>query len=212
MLLFLFIVVLAIYQLFDFYTIDEIQPTTTMIQPQNNSPNNCELFADIDKTFEDSPQVRANLTKQIADKLNISQRRILNLTYEAKLTNGLLNATFIIDEPNFIETYNGEPTKENAQKQLDSFILLKQFTINVTGIPALLNYYYVDSTATNLNSKEAVYYYKNPRYFNNTGLLDLIDYTHKVYNVVPTDISLTKFYTLDFDADFKPIAKAPPSS
>ena len=40
-------------------------------------------------------------------------------------------------------------------------------------------------------------------YFNNTGLQDIASYANQKYIMAPTDDSMTKFYQLSIDSDFK---------
>ena len=40
-------------------------------------------------------------------------------------------------------------------------------------------------------------------YFNNTGLQDIASYANQKYIMAPTNDSMTKFYQLSIDSDFK---------
>ena len=53
-------------------------------------------------------------------------------------------------------------------------------------------------------------YTPNSRYFNNTKLLDIADYAHQVYDTIPKDESMTKYFTLGIDSDSLKLVVKPP--
>jgi hypothetical protein len=144
--------------------------------------------------------ISIQLTEQIALKLNISIRRIQNLTFTGNLSEQLLNVSFTILNPNIIETENGEPNAQTAANNANNLFKRNNFIVKINNVNIRLNK--INQTNTTNTSIDDI-----SSYFNNTGLLDIIDYSIEKYDKVPNDSSLTKFYNLTLDSNFdvKPI-------
>ena len=221
----LFIIILLTIILFLFILSGHKQSTTNkqlqVKKTYNKSLNTFDKFTDSTQnttnyTFVDSPSVSFSIQQQIASLISISPRRILNLTYDTHIINGTLQISFAIDKPNFIETHSGELSSTDAKNTLNSIINAQQFNINLLGKTVILKLANQELSGGMINGSLPISanldYTKIPTYFNNDALLDIADYTHNVYNVVPTDKSLTQFYTLDMDNNFKVILKSPPKT
>uniref|UniRef100_A0A6C0HKV9 Uncharacterized protein n=1 Tax=viral metagenome TaxID=1070528 RepID=A0A6C0HKV9_9ZZZZ len=198
-LLLIILIILVLYSLYgnilfinNFDDITAIIPTTTT-QVQ---------------TLPKTPAINFSITQQIASLLSISSGRVQNLTYSDIIDMGVLTVSFTINEPNFIETYNGELSSADTNKKLITLINMKLFNINIAGQSLILNYSPLGISSQSLLLND-LNYAQNPIYFNNKANLDIANYAHNVYTVVPTDASVIKFYSLDMDKNFNTIVKSP---
>jgi hypothetical protein len=197
-LLLIILIILVLYSLYrnilfinNFDDITTITPTTTQAQS-------------IPKT----PAINFSITQQIASLLSISSGRIQNLTYNDIVDRGVLTVSFTINEPNFIEIYNGELSSADTNKKLITLINMKLFNINIAGQSVILNYSPLGISIQSLLLNDLNYPH-NPIYFNNKGNLDIANHAHNVYTVIPIDASITKFYSLGMDSNFNTIIKPP---
>jgi uncharacterized membrane protein len=142
--------------------------------------------------------ISIQLTDQISLKLNISIRRIQNLAFSGNLSNQSLNVSFTILEPNLIETANGEPNAQTAASTANNMFNRNNFIVKINNVNVRLN---------RTNEQENTSINDMSSYFNNTGLLDIMDYSQQKYIQVPNDLSLTRFYNLTLDKNYnvKPI-------
>lgn len=152
-----------------------------------------------------------SIALQIANLLTISTRRISNLAYSKKITNGQMNVYFNILEYNFLEKNIGEIDLATVQQTLQNLIARNQFVIYIGGIPVLLNVVN-DPIGLNTSVIGSSAYTPNAKYFNNTKLLDIADYANQVYDTIPKDETMTNFFTLGIDSDSLKLVVKPPSN
>jgi len=167
---------------------------TNQTRTQNNKK---ELFYNISRT------VSEQLTKEIAVKLGISVRRIKNITYTGDMNQNRLNVSFTIIDPNIIEINNGEPNTLTAASNANELFYQNLFTVNINGNNIML--YKINQTSR--DSNENISSKSLEKYFNNTGLLDILDYADQKYKIVSNDSSMTRFYKLELDSNYniKPV-------
>ena len=133
--------------------------------------------------------ISTQLTSEIARVLNISKRRVTNVLFEGDVSSGVLQATFIILEPNSNELAKQEKPSKDYAIMAATLFKNGQFKVFINGIPIKLNKLKI--AKDNINN-----------FFDNTGLIDISKYTRDKYISVPNDDSLTKFYKLDIDKNF----------
>ena len=133
--------------------------------------------------------ISTQLTSEIARVLNISKRRITNLLFEGDVSSGVLQAIFIILEPNSNELGKQEKPAKDYAIIAATLFNNGQFKVFINGIPIKLTKLKIAKESVN-------------NFFDNTGLLDISKYSINKYNSVPNDDSLTKFYKLDIDTNF----------
>ena len=136
-----------------------------------------------------SPPISAQLYSEIARVLNVSPRRVNNLKYSGDISTGSLNVTFLIVEPNSIETKNNEPNSAETEKLVLQLITDNNFKVFINGLSISL--YKMPTPTINKSI-----------FFDNKGIKKLNTYIDNVYVEVPNDVSLTNFYKLGFDSNF----------
>ena len=150
-------------------------------------------------TYSQSSQpISTQLLNQIATKLRVSVRRIQNIMYNGDLSNQLLAVSFTILDPNVIEIQNGEPNAQTTASNANNLFIQNKFIVQVNGVNIMLS----KINKTNANSIPNVTI-DNSMYFNNTGLQDISNYAQQKYRAVPNDESLTHFYNLKIDSNYK---------
>lgn len=152
------------------------------------------------ENFETTIQqtISTQLLAQIATKLRVSVRRIQNLSYNGDLSTQKLSVSFTILDPNIIEIQNGEPNAQTTASNAHNLFIKNQFIVQIDGVNIQL-------TKINQNNAGVVpnATMDNSMYFNNTGLQDVSRYALQTYKDVPTDASLTHFYNLKIDSNYK---------
>ena len=168
---------------------------TNQTKIQNNKK---ELFYNVSGTISEQ------LSQEISAKLGISPRRVKNITYAGDINQNRLNVSFTIIDPNIIEINNGEQNTLTVASNANELFYQNRFTVNINGNNVLLNKINQISRDFNENNNNT----KNlEKYFNNTGLLDISDYTYQKYKIVSSDDSMTRFYKLELDNNYniKPV-------
>ena len=133
------------------------------------------------------------LKNEIAKVLDISPTRIYNLKYEGDIKNNILNVDFGIFAG--IVTSQTEKSQYQASQKAFNLITNDTFYVTINTQPIKLRKMAVLKNDSALNDKSF--------YFKNEGLKTILNYTKNKYTSVPNDESLTKFYTLEFDKDYK---------
>ena len=149
-------------------------------------------------TSATSTNLSYKITRGIATKLGISPRRIQNLTYNGDIDKKILMVSFTILEPNIMEKNMQEQSALDAATIANTLFNVSNFVIQVDGENILLKK--INSNVNNLstNEKENI-----EKYFNNNALLDIAKYSNQKFKKAPSDDSLTKFYKLDIDENYK---------
>lgn len=147
-----------------------------------------------------SQTISTQLLAQIASKLGVSVRRIQNLTYNGDLSNQSLSVSFTILDPNMIEIQNGEPNAQTTASNANNLFIKNKFIVQIDGVNIQLTK--INRTTRNDSAVPNVTI-DNSMYFNNTGLQDISRYALQTYKDVPTDASLTHFYNLKMDSNYK---------
>lgn len=142
--------------------------------------------------------ISVQLKNEIGRILEISPSRIEGLIYDGDVSLNLLRIDFNIMENNTNENIQNEKSKFEAEQdsiklaQKDLFICrINNQTVILRPMPP---------------TKQSAFFNKGA-FFNNEGLNEISNYANNVYNSVPNDSALTKFYTLDFDSNYKLIPK-----
>jgi hypothetical protein len=145
--------------------------------------------------------VSVQLLGQIASKLRVSVRRIQNLVYNGDVSTQLLSVSFTILDPNVIELTNGEKNAQTVASIAHNLFINNNFIVNINNLNVRLS----KSNPNSGNTPSATL--DNSIYFNNTGLLDISNYSQQKYIQVPNDPSMTHFYSLKMDNNFniKPV-------
>lgn len=162
-----------------------------------------------------------NIITQIASLLNITNRRIQNLTYASSIINGQLDVSFDIAEPNFIESHTSSISTTDAIQTLNALIATHKFLITINGSQALVNKtsipqvnrgdINISDMQNNANSTTPTNLEELSRYFNNNSLLTVADYAKNIYDTVPNDSSVSRFYKLSIDTSNNIHIDSPPS-
>ena len=144
-------------------------------------------------TANTSKTISLQLTDEIAKVLEISRDRISNLKFEGDVKTNMLNIDFDILDGSV--KYQREKSQSAASKQALElvtndifFVTINNQTIKLRKMVALTQ----DSA-----------FYDPSIFFKNEGLKNIVSYSNNKYITVPNDEALTKFYTLDFDKDYK---------
>jgi len=141
--------------------------------------------------------ISTQLLNQIASKLKVSVRRIQNLTYSGDISKQILAVSFTILDPNVIEIQNGETNAQTIASNANNLFIQNQFIVQINGVNIMLSKINQSSTSVSNTSVD------NSIYFNNTGLQDISNYAQQKYREVPNDASLTNFYNLKIDSNYK---------
>lgn len=136
--------------------------------------------------------ISTQLTSEISRILSISPRRVINLTFTGDIANLQLSVSFNILEPNIIEFSNKEKNATDTAALANSLFASSKFLVIINNNTIILNK--INDTVDNPSATN------NP--FDNTGLLDLANYSKNKYTSAPTDASLTNFFKLDIDNNF----------
>lgn len=156
-----------------------------------------ETFDNNNNTILELP-ISTQLLAQIASKLQVSVRRIKNITYSGDLSSQSLAVSFTILDPNVIEIQNREPNAQTTASNANNLFIRNKFIVNINGINILLSK--INKTTAKLISNTTV---DNSIYFNNTGLQDISKYALQTYREIPNNASLTHFYNLKIDSNYK---------
>jgi len=191
---------------------------------QSNSPTTTRyIMPTIQNTtsISKNSSTELNIITQLASLLNITNRRIQNLTYAASIINGQLAVSFDIAEPNFIESHTGAISTVDATQTLNALVATHKFLITINGSQALVNKtsmpqvnrgeINISDSQNNANSTMPTNLAELSKYFNNNSLLTVADYSKKVYDTVPNDPSVSRFYKLSINANNNIHIDSPPS-
>jgi hypothetical protein len=137
------------------------------------------------------------LTNEIAKVLEISPARIYNLKYEGDVKTNLLYVDFEIYDN--IVAYKSEISQSQANKKAFNLVINDIFFVTINNQAVKLQKIKVVVNNSAL--------FDNSVYFKNEGLKDIANYSNNKYITVPNDESITKFYTLEFDEDYKLMPK-----
>jgi hypothetical protein len=151
-----------------------------------------EKFDDSIPTITSSLPISSQLTLAIANMIGVSPRRISNLSFTGDISKLQLNVSFIILEANLIELSNNEMKASDATTFSNGLFNSGKFIIYINNKSILLNQSQTNNTPTT-----------TANFFDNTNLITIANYATNKYISVPTDASLTKFYTLDMDNNYK---------
>jgi len=133
------------------------------------------------------------LTNEIAKVLEISPARILKLKYEGDIKTNILTVDFDILDGSV--KYQTEKSKTQAEKQALSLVTNDTFFVSINNQAIKLRKL--------LDVKNNSAFFDSSVFFKNEGLKDISKYSNNKYISAPNDSSLTKFYTLEFDKDYK---------
>ena len=135
--------------------------------------------------------ITSQLTSEIARVIGVSQRRIINIVYNGDISKGILNVSFTILDPSFVETLNYEITGDQAKNISNDIFNKNNFNVMINNQPIKLIQILNNTIPTITNN-----------FFNNTQLLTVAKYANNKYISVPNDESLTNFYNLDVNSDY----------
>ena len=156
------------------------------------------LYVKIENFDNSIPTTTANiaissqLTTAIANMIGVSPRRISNLSYTGDISKHQLNVSFTILEANLTELSNNEMKEVDATNFSNGLFKSENFIININNQSILLNQNQTNNTSTT-----------TANYFNNTSLIAIANYAKNKYISVPNNDSLTNFYKLDIDNNYK---------
>jgi len=177
-------IIIFIY-IYLYVTLESFNVSTQTTKPQSLS--NKSTVSTIPNIL--NTPISTQLTSEIGRVLNISSNRILNLTFTGNISNGSLNVSFTILEPNTAQSANLEKNSKDVNELVNKLMSLNQFKVFINGVLVIL--YKIVSAPV-----------PTPNYFNNNGLTKISDYAKKKYISVPNDASLTNFYKLGIDDNF----------
>jgi hypothetical protein len=140
-----------------------------------------------------SNTISFQLKNEIAKVLEISPSRIYNLNYEGDIKTNILLINFNILDGSV--KYKTEKSQSQAEKQARELVNNDTFYISINNQAIKLR------KMTTIKNDSA--FFDNSVYFSNEGLKDISKYSNNKYITAPNDESLTKFYTLEFDKDYK---------
>jgi len=138
--------------------------------------------------------ISVQLRSEIGRVLGISPLRIYNLKYEGNIDLNSLNINFDILDSNVNQKVLNEISKDDATKLAINLVSQDNFYVKINNKTIILRY---------LKTKKS----KNLAFFDNEGLKELEKYANDRYISVPNDESLTKFYTLEHDTNYKLVPK-----
>ena len=136
-----------------------------------------------------TPEISNQLTLEISRVLGISSYRIINLIYNGDISTGVLNVGFKILEGN---TGTIEKNSNDSAIYANDLMKNKLFKVFINGMNVSLSKIIKNTVAG-----------KNNIYFDNTGLNEISEYSKNKYKSVANDQSLTNFFRLDIDDNFK---------
>lgn len=149
------------------------------------------MFIKTNESF-DNNTISNQIIDQLSKILKISPRRISNLDFNpSSIPDGKLFISFDILEPNVTELIAKEDTALKSAELYNRLMTLGVIKIKINGKDILLQ----KKQTTNEINKNA--------FFNNKNLLNMSEYAKKKFQVVPTDDSMTKFYKLTIDNNYK---------
>ena len=140
-------------------------------------------------TIKPDLPISNQLSSEIARVLRISKRRISNLIFKGDISSGKLQVMFNILDPNAAEIVNNESMSKDVAMLAHTLTLNNNFKVLINGINIMLDK--IQTSNKDIN-----------KFFDNTNLLDITDYSNSKYISVPNDESLTKFYKLNIDKNF----------
>ena len=146
-------------------------------------------------TSNESNTISFQLKNEIGKVLGISPKRIYNLKFEGDIKANILNVDFDIYDN--IVAYKTEKSQTQANKQAFDLELNDTFYITINNQAIKIR------KMKDIQANSA--FFDTSVYFNNQGLKEISNYTNKKYITAPNDESLTKFYTLEFDKNYKVI-------
>ena len=154
---------------------------------KENFDNSVKIGTDTSNT------ISFQLTNEIAKVLEISPSRIYNLKFEGDIKTNMLNVDFDILDGSV--KYKTEKSQSAASKQALELVTNDVFFITINNQAIKLR------KMVALTEDSA--FYDPSIYFKNEGLKNIISYSNDKYITVPNDEALTKFYTLEYDKDYK---------
>ena len=138
--------------------------------------------------------ISVQLRSEIGRVLGISPLRISDLKYKGNINLNSLIVDFDILDANINQKVINEISKADAKKLAINLISQDNFFVKI-------------------NNKSIIIRFLKPEgspgvsFFDNEGLKELKKYATNKYVSVPNDESLTKFYTLGYDANYKLVPK-----
>ena len=144
-------------------------------------------------TSKQTDTISFQLTNEIARILAISPARIYNLKYEGDIKTNMLNVNFSILDGSV--KYKTEKSKNQASKEALQIATNDTFFVSINNQPVKLRH-------MALIKKDSAFF-DNSVYFKNEGLKEVSKFSINKYISVPNDESLTKFYTLEYDKNYK---------
>ena len=133
------------------------------------------------------------LKNEIAKVLNISPIRIYNLKYEGDIKTNILTVDFDILDGSV--KFKTEKTQKQAEKEALSLVTNDIFFVSINNQAIKLR------KMVSLKKNSA--FFDRSVFFKNEGLKEITKHANNKYISAPNDESLTKFYTLEFDKDYK---------
>jgi len=140
-----------------------------------------------------SNTISFQLKNEIAKALEISPSRIYNLKYEGDIKSNILGIDFDILDGSV--NYKTEKSQSQAEKQAQALVANDTFYVSINNQAIKLR------KMSSIKNNSA--FFDDSVYFSNKGLKEISNYSNNKYITAPNDESLTKFYTLEFDKDYK---------
>jgi hypothetical protein len=147
-------------------------------------------------TTKAAKPISVQLQNEIARVLEISPIRIDSLIYEGDLSFNTLKVSFNILENNITTNLQNEKSQFQAEQEAIDLVSTDKFFVSINNQSIILRKMVPVEI---LNDKT--------KFFNNKGLQDISKYANNSYSSVPNDESLIKFYTLEFDHNYKLVPK-----
>ena len=152
-----------------------------------------ENFNNQTPTITLSNTISFQLTNEIAKVLNISPARIYNLKYEGDIKMNILTVDFDILDGSV--KFKTEKSQKQAEKQALSLVTNDIFFVSINNQAIKLR--------KMVDVKNSSAFFDSSVFFKNEGLKEISKYSNNKYIFAPNDESLTKFYTLEIDKDYK---------
>ena len=149
------------------------------------------IYVKNEESFQNTT-ISNQIIDQLSKILKISPRRITNLDFNPNsLPEGRLFITFDILQPNITEKNAKEEFANKIEKLYNKLVSTNNIKIKINNKDILIK----KKLTTNQINQET--------YFNHKNLLNIEKYAKQKYQVVPTDDSMTKFFKLTIDDNFK---------
>lgn len=149
------------------------------------------IYVKNEESFQNTT-ISNQIIDQLSKILKISPRRITNLDFNPNsLPEGRLFITFDLFQPNVTELNAKEEVADKVAELYNKLVSNNNLKIKINNQDIL-----IQKKITNNKINQETY-------FNHKNLLNIEKYAKKKYQVVPTDDSMTKFFKLTIDNNYK---------